>query len=162
MDNVHDAGTALLVVSGVLYYWFQTIISYHTVTLGLITKCIFVFRLAVSCVLTLSGMLYPFFKWYSNTLFKGSHSPIKVANWKPKHGGYSIHVIDSAEEWIACLSLAIYAVSFFKEFEAFSVEVCCVENKGTSETDGGGDYSLINQGKETGDEEWMKCITKIQ
>lgn len=96
-------------------------------------------------------MLYPFFKYFSYTQF--NYSPIKEANWKPKNGGYSLHVVNCAGEWIACLSLAIYASSFYKEFQSFSVEVFCVENIATSKTDKDGDYSLINQGKETGDEE---------
>ena len=143
----------LLLVSGVLYYWFQTVISYHAATLGLNTKCMFVFRLAVCCILTVTGILYPFFKWFSYTQFKGSHSSTKVANWKPKNGGYSLHVVNCAGEWIACLSLAIYASSFYKEFQSFSVEVSCIENKRGSKTDKDGDYSVINQGNETGDEE---------
>ena len=51
-----------------------------------------------------------------------------MAKWKPKDGGYTFHVINTAQEWITVLGLAMYAVSFYKEFQNFSVEVRCVEN----------------------------------
>ncbi|XP_078371426.1 DNA damage-regulated autophagy modulator protein 1-like [Oculina patagonica] len=123
LAKLHDAGTALLLVSGVLYYWFQTIISYHVVKVGLNSKCMFVFRLAVSCTMTFTGVGYPFFKWFSDTMFSGN-----TAQWRPSDGGYTLHVINSAGEWVACLCLAIYAASFYKEFQTFSIEVCGVKN----------------------------------
>ena len=114
-------------VSGVLYYWFQTLISYHTVKVGLDTKYMFVFRLAVSCVLTLTGVGFPFLTWFSYTEFSDSNNSIKVATWKAEENGYSLHVINSAVEWIASLSFAIYAASFYKDFKTFSLEVYCVQ-----------------------------------
>ncbi|XP_078381442.1 DNA damage-regulated autophagy modulator protein 2-like [Oculina patagonica] len=122
--SVHNAGTALLLVSGALYYWLQTLITYHTVKVGLNSKCMFIFRLAVSCVLTFTGVGYDFLKRYSYTKFSGSDSFIRLANWGPEDGGYAVHVVDSAGEWIACLSLAIYAMSFYQEFQTLSIEVC--------------------------------------
>ena len=141
IGKVHDVGTALLLVSGLVYYWFQTVISYHTITVGLNTKCMFVFRLAVCCIMTFTGVGYPFLKWFSYTKFTGDEG---VEHWKPKDGGYALHVIGNAGEWIACLSLAMYAVSFYKEFQKFSVEVCCVEND-ERETVKNTEYSPIKQ-----------------
>ena len=80
-------------------------------------------------------------------MFSGSDSFSKVASWNPKEDGYAVHVADSAGEWIACLSLAIYAVSFYKEFQTFSVEVCFVENDELKGEKHGG-YSKIKQNKE--------------
>ena len=119
LAKIHDAGTALLLVSAVFYYWFQTIISYHAVKVSLNSKCMFVFRLAVSCTMTLTGIAYPFFKWYSDTKFSGD-----TAHWKPSDGGYALHVVNCAGEWVACLCLALYAASFYKEFQTFSIGVC--------------------------------------
>ena len=136
LAKLHDAGTVLLLVSGVLYYWFQTIISYHAVKVGLNSKCVFILRLAVSCTMSFTGVGYPFFKWYSDTKFSGN-----TATWKPKDGGYALHVVNCTGEWIACLCLALYAVSFYKEFQTFSIEVCGVR-----------DYMQITSGKDEEDE----------
>ena len=74
-------------------------------------------------------------------MFTGNNS---VANWKPEDSGYTLHVMSTAGEWIAMLGLAMYAASFYKEFQTFSVEVCCVENDGT-ETVKNTEYSPIKQ-----------------
>ena len=134
--------------SGVLYYWFQTVISYHAVKVGLNTRCMFFFRLAISCILTFTGVGYPIFKWLSYTLFRGSNSSISVAYWQPKDGGYTLHVFNCAGEWVACLCLAIYMASFYKEFQNFSIttEVCYIENdefKGRKKVD----YPKLMQSK---------------
>ena len=91
--------------------------------------------------MTFTGVGYPFLKWFSYTKFTGDEG---VKHWKPKDGGYALHVTGNAGEWIACLSLAIYAVSFYKEFQKFSVEVCCVEND-ERETVKNTEYSPIKQ-----------------
>ena len=50
--KLHDAGTALLLFSGVLYYWFRTVISYHVIKAGVNSKCVFAFRLTpLSCII---------------------------------------------------------------------------------------------------------------
>ena len=74
-----------------------------------------------------TGVAYPFFKWFSYSKFRGD----SVAKWKVKDGGYILHVASSTGEWIACLSLAIYAASFYKEFQTFAIKVCYVENDET-------------------------------
>jgi len=145
IGETHGAATGLLLVSGGLYCVFQTLISYHTVKVGLNTKCTLFFRSAVSCILIFSGAGYYFFKWSSYTEFRGSESSIKVANWSPDNGGYTLHVAASAGEWIACLSLAIYPSLFHNEFQTFSIEDICVEYKGMTKN---GDYSVIKQSKD--------------
>ena len=113
LGNLHDAGTALLFVSGVLYYWLQTVISYHAIKVGVNSKCVFAFRLAVSCIVTFTGVGYPFFKYAGNEV-----------EWNTSDDGYIVRVIGSAGEWVACLGLALYAVSFYREFQTFSIEIC--------------------------------------
>ena len=98
--------------------------------------------------MTFTALGYPFFKYLSYTMFTGSRG---VAHWRPQDGGYPMHMVNCAGEWIACLSLAIYAASFYKEFQTFSVEVCYVEN---DELIGekNGDYSEMKQSLDEEDE----------
>ena len=146
LGKIHDAGTAFLLVCGILYYWLQTAISYHTVKVGFNSKCVFTYRLVLSGIMTFTGVGYPFFKWFSYTKFNGS-----VEYWSPGDGGYILHVVSSAGEWVVCLSLALYAVSFYKEFQTFSVEVCCVKNNELKRGKDG-DYKQIKSGNDESDE----------
>ena len=97
--------------------------------------------------MSFTGVAYPFFKWFSYSKFSGD----RVANWKLKDGGYILHMANCTGEWIACLSLAIYAASFYKEFQTFSVEVCYVENDEMKE-DRNINYKKIKQRKDEEDE----------
>ena len=142
LAKLHDAGTALLLVSGVVYYWLQTVISYHVIKVGINSKCAFAFRLTLSCIMTFTGVGFPFFKWYSYTKFSGN-----VSLWNASDSGYILHVLNSAGEWVACLCLALYPVSLYKEFQTFSIEVCCVENNVLARRKKG-DYTEITSAKD--------------
>ena len=52
------------------------------------------------------------------------------AHWKLNDGGYSLHVLNCLEECITCFILAFYQISYHKDCQTFSIEVCCVENNG--------------------------------
>ena len=73
--------------------------------------------------MTFTGVVYPFFKVYSYSKFSGNESL-----WNPRDDAYILHVISAAGEWAACLCLVLYAMSFYTEFQMFSIQVCCVEN----------------------------------
>lgn len=145
LGKLHDAGTALLLFSSVIYYWLQTVISYHVIKVGINSKCVFAFRLTLSCILTFTGIGYPFLKWNSYTKFSGN-----VSFWNPSDDGYILHVSSSVGEWIACLCLALYVVSFYKEFQTFSIEVSCVENNAPARREKG-DYKQLASSKDQSD-----------
>ena len=107
-------------------------------------KSMFLFRLAVSFIMTVSGVAYPFFKY---TEFSNRMSGIETAHWSPGEDGYASHVISSVGEWIACLTIGIYFASFYKEFQTFSLEVSYVENA-ELERSSNGEYSKVGQNKE--------------
>ena len=90
---------------------------------GVNSKCAFAFRLTLSCIITFTGVAYPFFKWYADSKFSG-----KELLWNPSQDAYILHVISAAGEWAACLCLPLYAMSFYTEFQVFSIQVCGIEN----------------------------------
>ena len=96
--------------------------------------------------MTLTGIAYPFFKYYSDAKFTGDK-----AHWKPSDDGYALHVVNCTGEWVACLCLALYAASFYKEFQTFSIGVC---GNGNNELRRGknGDYTQITSSKDEDDE----------
>ena len=59
--------------------------------------------------MTVTGTAYYPLKKLSYSLYGGHISFTEVANWEPKDAGYAVHVLDTTGEWVACLSLAIYA-----------------------------------------------------
>ncbi|CAH3039323.1 unnamed protein product [Porites lobata] len=149
IDRVHNAGTLMLFLGGGVYFWFQTLISYHGIAVKLNSKSMFLFRLAVSCIVTITGVVYPFLKDFAYTKYSGrvQLNSITAAHWSPNEGGWAIQVASNAGEWIDCLSLAIYAASFYKEFQTFSLDVSYVENA-ELEKGWNGKYSKIRQSKE--------------
>ena len=116
LGKLHDAATALLFVSGIPYLWFQTAITFFTAKMGLHSKCVFIFRLVVSCTITCAGIGYPFFKWFSYTRLQTGSS---VDFWSPGDGGYALHLLSTIGEWVACLCLALFPASFYEEFKTF-------------------------------------------
>lgn len=126
LGKLHDAATALLFVSGIPYLWFQTAITFFTAKMGLHSKCVFIFRLVVSCTITCAGIGYPFFKWFSYTRLQTGSS---VDFWSPGDGGYALHLFSTIGEWVACLCLALFPASFYEEFKTFSLEIHHVKVK---------------------------------
>ena len=139
----------MLFLGGGVYFWFQSLISYHGIAVKLNSKSIFLFRLAVSCIVTITGVVYPFLKDFAYTKYSGrvQLNSVTAAHWSPNEGGWAVQVSSNAGEWIDCLSLAIYAASFYKEFQTFSLDVSYVENA-ELEKGWNGKYSKIRQSKE--------------
>ena len=139
----------MLFLGGGVYFWFQTLISYHGIAVKLNSKSMFLFRLAVSCIVTITGVVYPFLKDFAYTKYSGrvQLNSVTAAHWSPNEGGWAVQVASNAGEWIDCLSLAIYAASFYKESQTFSLDVSYVEN---AELEKGWNlkYSKIRQSKE--------------
>ena len=123
MAKVHDAGSAMVFVSGALCSWCQTFISYHVINTGLNSRCMFAVRLTLSFMITVTGGLYPVFKYKGNLVFEGN-----TAHWNPENAGFALHVASTAGEWILCFCLAAYMASFHREFQNFSVDVRYVLN----------------------------------
>ena len=94
--------------------------------MGLHSKWVFIFRLVVSCIITCSGIGYPFFKWFSKTRLQTGSSE---AFWSPDDGGYALHFFSTIGEWVACLCLALFPSSFYEEFKTFSLEIHHVKVK---------------------------------
>lgn len=73
--------------------------------------CMFLFRFAVSCIVTSTGVVYPFLKDFAYTKYSGrvQLTSVTAAHWNPNEGGWAIQVASNAGEWMDCLCLAIYA-----------------------------------------------------
>ena len=71
----------------------------------------FLFRFVVSCIVTSTGVVYPFLKDFAYTKYSGrvQLTSVTAAHWNPNEGGWAIQVASNAGEWMDCLCLAIYA-----------------------------------------------------
>ena len=108
----------------------------------------FALRVTVSCVYSVTGATFPFWKYYSYSLNEG----IDVAAWHPGQPGYEVHVLSTAGEWVAVFCLAIYGLSFHQEFQELSVDTHCFFDP-ESETSRDKYHKLISaeEDKETSD-----------
>ncbi|XP_046670237.1 DNA damage-regulated autophagy modulator protein 2 [Homalodisca vitripennis] len=108
---VHFAGALLCFGIGTVYFWVQAILSYHMhpvanslamarlrVMLSVITSVLFF-------VIVVTGII-------SHLQFHGSN-PRK---WHPEDGGWVLHVISTASEWIVAICFCLYILSFSSEF----------------------------------------------
>ena len=90
----------MLFLSGDVYFWFQTLISYHGIAVKLNSKSMFLFRLAVSCIVTITGVVYPFLKDFAYTKYSGrvQLNSVTAAYWSPNEGGWAVQVSSNAGE----------------------------------------------------------------
>uniref|UniRef100_A0A1B6FDX0 CWH43-like N-terminal domain-containing protein n=1 Tax=Cuerna arida TaxID=1464854 RepID=A0A1B6FDX0_9HEMI len=108
---VHFAGALLCFGIGTIYFWVQAILSYHMhpvanslamarlrVLLSVITSVLFF-------VIVVTGII-------SHLQFHGSN-PRK---WHPEDGGWVLHVVSTASEWVVAICFCIYILSFSSEF----------------------------------------------
>ena len=112
--------------------------------------------------MTIVGLEFPVSFYLSYLKFHGSNA----AFWDKDDGGYELHMLHAAGEWVTCLCIVIYVSSFYKEFQRFSIEVRAVA-KDEMQTDKDGDYSKIKQHEDNQDDldnfySWSKQVVMKQ
>lgn len=110
MSAVHIIGAVFLFVSGAAYCWTQTVITYQLAKFNVNTKPMFLARLVIASVLTVSTLLF---------LVCGGlgyrKSTIKT-----------IEIVGNMAEWIAAWCFGLFGISFFKEFQKLSLNIQCI------------------------------------
>ena len=122
---VHDFGSILLFAGGAFYFWAQTILTYHFSKAGLNSTCMFVFRLAITVLMTICGIVFfvaeiPAYKQF---LLSGTNRTIQ--QWRPEDGGYTLHVLSNVCEWVGASCFTIVISTFYGEFQKISLSVNC-------------------------------------
>lgn len=125
MIIVHDIGSIFLFAGGAFYFWAQTILSYHFHKAGLISKCMFIFRLLLTIVITLCGFTFFLAEIPAYRKFVASGTPRSIEQWRPEDAGYTLHVLSNVCEWVGASCFTIIISTFSSEFQKISLSVNC-------------------------------------
>lgn len=110
LSAVHIIGAVLLFVSGAAYCWAQTFITYQLTKFNVNTKSMFLGRLVISSVLTLSVLVF--------LVCGGLDS--RTSMIKP------IEIAGNIAEWLAAWCFGAFGISFCKEFQKLSLNIQCI------------------------------------
>uniref|UniRef100_A0A146L1A2 DNA damage-regulated autophagy modulator protein 2 n=1 Tax=Lygus hesperus TaxID=30085 RepID=A0A146L1A2_LYGHE len=112
---VHLSGATMCFGMGCVYFWIQAICSYH---MQPISNSIMVahFRVGLSVVSTIFFFVATICGIQSHILYHG-HDATK---WYPDDGGWVLHVISTASEWIVAICFCFYILTFNSEFSVMS------------------------------------------
>lgn len=108
---VHLTGAFLCFGVGTLYFWVQALCSYHMHPVANSLKMAH-FRIVLASICTIFFVILTVTGVMSHLQFHGKN-PRK---WYPPDGGWVLHVISTASEWVVAICFCFYILSFTSEF----------------------------------------------
>uniref|UniRef100_A0A1B6LP37 CWH43-like N-terminal domain-containing protein n=2 Tax=Graphocephala atropunctata TaxID=36148 RepID=A0A1B6LP37_9HEMI len=108
---VHFAGALLCFGIGTIYFWVQAILSYHMHPVAN-SLAMARFRVVLSGITSVLFFVIVVTGIISHLQFHGSN-PRK---WHPEDGGWVLHVVSTASEWVVAICFCLYILSFSSEF----------------------------------------------
>ena len=115
--SVHLIGALMVFISGIVYCWLQSYLSYLTIggrTLKAITRVI------LSIVAVLCITLFIVFA-------KISRNPTRL-HWKSHEVGYSAFLVSTFCEWILVVCFVLFFATFYSEFKNTQLQVLMNNN----------------------------------
>lgn len=107
---MHMIGAVLLFTSGAAYCWAQTFTTYQLTKFYVNKRSVFAGRLTISCILTLSTLLF--------LICGGLGFHDKTPD--------TLLIVGNLAEWLAAWCFGLFALTFFKEFQNLSLKVQCI------------------------------------
>ncbi|XP_073993540.1 DNA damage-regulated autophagy modulator protein 2 [Rhodnius prolixus] len=112
---VHYFGATLCFGLGTAYFWIQAMCSYHMHSLAN-SLMVAHFRVGLAMVCTVFFFIAAVAGLLSHLEFHGE----TPAKWYPKDGGWELHVISTASEWVVAICFCFYILTFYSEFSLIS------------------------------------------
>ena len=104
--------------SGLLYCATQSAISFKMRRWGVNSIQMCLLRTAITFSVMINFTLFVIFsRWanYKYDVLHTGHSHVRKLGWRPGQNGYTQHLVSSITEWLMCLSLVFYSLTFVKE-----------------------------------------------
>lgn len=122
---IHIIGALLIFVGGILYCWVQSFISYKMSLCGLITRSLFILRVAIAFAATI------FFATCATATSYASVNGVRYhlasdeprLRWNPTEKHYVYHVIGDVSEWLMALTLLSFLFTYFGEFRFIKMKI---------------------------------------
>lgn len=108
---VHLIGAVIVLVSGAAYCWTQTIATYQLTKFNSDVRPVFISRLVITSLLTLSSFLV---FTCSGLIYT---DPVRHP---------SLQIVGNLSQWMAVSCFGVFAFSFFKEFQKLSLTIQCI------------------------------------
>lgn len=125
---VHYTGSLILGLGGIVYCFLESAITYQLSKLSLSSLTLFVIRILTTCTLTVSGIVHVIFKVWTSKHLLHDGNPLAQAPWRHYNNTqdhYSEHVVSNVGEWLTFFLFAVFASTFFKEFQKTSLSFRC-------------------------------------
>ena len=142
--SVHNVAAVVVFSTGLIYCALQSFISYKMQTFGVNSNAMCFLRTLITLSVVLNFALFIGFSRWANhkyDILHAGHEHIMKLGWRPKQDGYAQHLVSSVSEWLMCLSMVAYSLTFVKEFnyirittdfsEEYSIEDIIVSEAGT-------------------------------
>uniref|UniRef100_T1JKQ3 CWH43-like N-terminal domain-containing protein n=1 Tax=Strigamia maritima TaxID=126957 RepID=T1JKQ3_STRMM len=113
---VHAIGAFLSFGPGTLYLWTNAVLSY-LVTPVINTRRMAHIRVVMSIISTSAFLITCIASPLSMAQFHGKDR----TKWFPEDGGFTLHVVATAAEWILAITFDAFILTFVKEFQRITV-----------------------------------------
>lgn len=146
MGVVHYIGSVTLGLGGIGYCFLETAITYHLAKLLKNSCRMFVLRLLITCVLTVSGIAHVILKAWTVKRLSHDGNPLAKAPWRKYNATddyYPAHVTSNFGEWLTFFLFAVFSATFFNEFQKLSINFSCFPRK-DKEQSADDNYSIVN------------------
>ena len=123
----------MVFISGILYCWIQSFISYKMKLCGLITPKLLTLRVILAILMSiffiscLTALFYASQDWFHYHIRSFPHRH----KWNPNNRHYVDHVVGDVSEWLMSLTLLSFMATFFGEFRFVKMKIVvsrCTQN----------------------------------
>jgi len=128
LGDVHYTGSLILGLGGIVYCFLESAITYQLSILSLSSFTLFVIRLVITCTLTVSGVMHVVVKLWTENHLKHDGNRLAQAPWLHYNSTddyYPEHVVSNLGEWLTFFLFAVFASTFYKEFQKLSASFNC-------------------------------------
>ena len=134
--SIHNVAAVIVFCCGLLYCALQSLVSFKMKQCGLNSHRMCLLRTFITLLVILNFVLFVIFSRWSNQQYDrdhAGHAHVLKLRWMPGQEGYVKHVISSVSEWLMCLSMVTYCLTFVPEFNYIRItsdflEDCTIED----------------------------------
>eukprot|EP00794_Sanderia_malayensis_P011254 gene11254-12434_t len=141
--SIHNVAAVIVFCCGLLYCAMQSLISFKMKQSGLNTHRMCLVRTFITLSILTNFALFVIFSRWSNEQYDVGHGHTMKLRWLPEQEGYVQHVVSSIAEWLMCLSMVGYSLTFVREFNFIRItsdfsEDCSINDFLVNEDDADG------------------------
>ena len=135
----------MLGLCGIAYCFLESAVTYQLTKLSKNSWGMFFTRLLITCVVTVSGIIHVILKLWTTSRLSLDGNPLSKAPWLQFQATtefYPEHVTSNFGEWLAFFMFALFALTFYREFQKVSINFSCFSKNSEHSTDG--NYAVLN------------------